>query len=150
MVGGVGDRQVAVLVEAIREHVVEHATVFAADHAVLSATGKHTACLDTEGDRRYVVGQHALQQRKRPRAARFDLAHVRDVEDPACVANGEMLAGHAVVLHRHLEARELHHLGPGVAMALEQRRAREQGPLLGGAHRAWQASSGAAGYAASC
>src|SRR5205823_13643470 len=69
-----------------------------------------------------------------------DLTHVRDVEDPACVANGEVLGGHALVLHRHLEACELHQLGPGVAMALEERRAREQRPLLRGAHRAWQRS----------
>ena len=61
VVGGVGDRQVALVGEPVGEEVVEHAAVLAAEARVLGAA-------DLElGD---VVGQQPLQQRPRRRAPR--------------------------------------------------------------------------------
>ena len=90
MVGGVGDRQVAVGVQAVGEQVVEHAAVLAAQHAVLRA-----AAVELDGDLRDVVGQQPLQQLERLRAGDFDLAHVRDVEHAARLAHGAVLGADA-------------------------------------------------------
>ena len=77
------------------------------------------AAVDVERDLRDVVREQALQQLERLRAARFDLAHVRDVEDPARLAHSAMLGADALVLHRHLPAGELDHLRAGRDMVLE-------------------------------
>ena len=111
VVGGVRDRQVALGVQTVGEEVVEHAAVLAAKHAVLSAA---------DGDRGDVVGEQPLQQRERAGAAGFDLAHVRDVEDPAGLAHGHVLLAHAGVLDRHLPAGELNELCAGGEVALVQ------------------------------
>ena len=58
--------------EPVGEEVVEHAAVLAAEHRVLGAA---------LGDLRHVVREQALEERLGVRAARLDLAHVRDVED---------------------------------------------------------------------
>ena len=75
---------------------------------------------------RDVVGEQPLQQRERAGAARLDLAHVRDVEDPARLAHRQVLLADALVLDRHLPAGELHELRAGGLVALEQGRAAQR------------------------
>ena len=53
----------------------------------------------------------------------LELAHVRHVEDAAVGSHGAMLGYDAVVLHRHLPARERHHPRTRRHVALEERRA---------------------------
>ena len=89
VVGGVGDRQVALVAEPVGEEVVEDAAVLAAEDRVLGAA---------DLELRDVVGEQPLQQLERPRPHGLDLAHVRDVEDPAAGAHREVLGAHALVL----------------------------------------------------
>jgi hypothetical protein len=103
VVGGVGHRQVALILQAVAEEIVEHAAVRRQQQAVLGATDR---------DPRDVVGAQALQQCQRPRPGGFDLAHVRDVERAGGAAHGEMLLAHAVVADRHLPAGVGHHPRP--------------------------------------
>ena len=51
MVGGVGDRQVAVGAEPVGEEVVEHAAVLAAQHAVLRAADARSSTTSLESSR---------------------------------------------------------------------------------------------------
>ncbi len=111
VVGRVGHRQVAVAVEAVGEQVVQHAAVLAAQHAVLRAAN---------GEPGDVVGEQPLQQLERLRAARLDLAHVRDVEQPARPAHRHVLLAYTGVLHRHLPAGEVDELRAGRHMGVEQ------------------------------
>ena len=122
VVGGVRDRQEAIDLEAVGEQVVEDPAVLAAEHAVLRAARR---------DRGDVVGEQPLQQLERLRAARLDLAHVRDVEDARRFAHGHVLLAHALVLNRHLPAREVDELGPGLDVAVEQGGASERGGSRG-------------------
>jgi hypothetical protein len=127
VVGGVGDRHEAVGRDAIGEEVVQHAAVVAAQDGVLSSA---------DGDLRDVVGQQALQQVLGLQAAGLDLAHVRDVEQPAGGANGDVLLADPGVLHGHLPPREGHELRARVDVAVEQGRALEGLRRGGGGHRA--------------
>ncbi len=111
VVGGVGDRQEALGAQAVGEEVVEHPPVLAAEHAVLRAAHR---------DRGDVVGEQPLQQRLSAGADGFELAHVRDVEDPAAPAHRQVLGAHAGVLHGHLPARELDQLRAGGDVAVVQ------------------------------
>ena len=61
VVGGVGDRQVAVVGEPVGEQVVEHPAVVAAENRVLGAA---------DGDLGDVVGEQPLEQRPRRRGRR--------------------------------------------------------------------------------
>ena len=97
----VGHRQVAVLGQAVGEEVVEDPAVLAAEHRVLGAA---------HGDLRDVVGEDPLEEGLGARAAGLDLAHVRDVEEPGALADGDVLLADALVLHRHLPAGERHEL----------------------------------------
>ena len=67
-----------------------------------------------------VVREQSLQQRERARAAGFDLAHVRDVEDPARLTHSHVLLAHTLILDRHLPAGEVHELGPGSHVTVKQ------------------------------
>ena len=103
-VGRVHDGQEALLAvgrgEPVGEQVVQHAAVLAAQQRVLRA-----ARLDLAD----VVGQQVLEELGGARPARRDLAHVRDVEDAGAGAHRDVLLAHALVLHRHLPARERNH-----------------------------------------
>ena len=77
----------------------------------------------------------------RLRAARLDLAHVADVEDPDVAADGQVLLADALVLDRHLPAGERHQPRPGRDVTLVQRGALQG--LGGGGHRPAEASNGA-------
>jgi hypothetical protein len=115
MVGRVGDREKAVQIQPVGEQVVEHTAVLAAEDAVLRAAYRHL---------RDVVGEQALQQHHGLGAARFDLAHVRDVEDPARAANRHVLlteGGRASIEDGHLPAGEVDHLRPRRHVTIEQR-----------------------------
>ena len=104
VVGGVGDGEVAVLLELVAEEVVEDASVLLGEDGVLRAV---------LGDLRHVVGEDPLQERLGAGAGGLDLAHVRDVEDPRVLAHREMLLADARVLDRHLPAGERDELGAG-------------------------------------
>ena len=127
MVGGVGDRQVALDTQPVGEEVVEHPAVLAAENAVLrpahaDAHADASARADPAVERNLgdVVGEQPLQQRQRLGPRRFDLAHVRDVEDPAGFSHGHVLLQDAPILDRHLPAGELDEPGPGGPVTLEQ------------------------------
>ncbi len=70
-------------------------------------------CAPPTGIAGHVVGEQPLQQRLRAGADGFELAHVRDVEDPAAPAHRQVLGAHAGVLHGHLPTGELDELGAG-------------------------------------
>ena len=57
------------------------------------------------------------------RPGNFDLAHVRDVEDPGVPADGEVLGPDAPVLDGHLPAGERDELRAGGDVAVVQRAA---------------------------
>ena len=93
VVGGVRDGQEALVGEAVGEEVVQDAAVLAAEHRVLGAA---------DVDLRDVVREHALQQVRGARPRGLDLAHVRDVEDAATRADGQVLGPDPLVLDGHL------------------------------------------------
>ena len=102
--------------EPVGEEVVEHAAVVLAEHGVLGAA------VGELGD---VVGEDPLQERLGVGPARLDLAHVRDVEDAGALAHRLVLGPDALVLHRHLPARERHEPRAGRDVAVVQGRALE-------------------------
>ena len=102
VVGGVGDRQVAVVGQPVGEQVVEDAAVLAAEHRVLGAADLELRETSLESSR--------WRSASASRPGGLDLAHVRDVEDAAARAHREVLRAHALVLNRHLPARERHQL----------------------------------------
>ena len=109
VVGGVCDGQEVAVGEPVGEQVVEHTAVLAAQDAVLSAA------LGQAAD---VVGQQQLEQRRGVGTLDLDLAHVRDVEHPRVSADREVLGLDALVLDRHLPARETDQLRPRGTVAL--------------------------------
>ncbi len=111
VVGGVGDGEETLRLDAVGEEVIQHAPVLAAEHAVLRPT---------HGDLGDVVGEQSLQQRLGVGAGGLDLAHVRDVEDPALPAHRKVLLAHAGVLHGHLPTREVNELRAGGDVPVEQ------------------------------
>ena len=113
VVGGVGDRQVAVVGEPVGEQVVEDPAVLPAQDRVLGAALRDAA---------NVVGEQPLEQLEGRRAPGLDLAHVGDVEHPARGSYRDVLRPDALVLNRHLPARERHHPGAGGGVRLVQRR----------------------------
>ena len=127
VVGRVGDRQEARTVagQPIGEEVVEHSPVLAAEQRVLGSAF---------GELGHVVGQQPLQERLGVWTTRLDLAHVRDVEDPRCLADRHVLLAHALVLDRHLPADERHQPRAGRPMAVVKRGSAEG--FGGGGHAA--------------
>jgi len=113
VVAGVGDRQIAVGLEAVGDQVVEHTAVLSADHRVLGAADR---------DSPDVVGAQPREQRQRAWTARFDLPHVRDVEGAGGRADGEMLGDRPVVLDRHLPAGKGSHAGAELDMGVAEGR----------------------------
>ena len=112
VVGGVGDRQVAVVVQPVGEQVVQDATVLAAEHRVLGRARLQS---------RDVVGEEPLEQVSGVRAGGLDLAHVGDVEHPAGRADGDVLLPHSLVGDRHLPSGERDELRPSGGVCLVKR-----------------------------
>ena len=112
VVGGVGDRQEALGLQAVGEEVVEHPPVLAAEHAVLRAA---------HGDRGDVVGEQPLQQRAARRGRRSRSRpcarrrRSRSPRAPPCARRARRW-----VLHGHLPAGELDHLRAGGDVAVVQ------------------------------
>ncbi len=104
VVGRVGDRQVAILGEAVGEQVVEDAAVLPAEHRVLGAA---------DLELRDVVGEQSLKQVEGAGPRGLDLAHVGDVEHPAAGPHRDVLCAHSLVLDWHLPAGEVHQLRAG-------------------------------------
>jgi hypothetical protein len=69
-----------------------------------------------------VVREHRLQEGLRARPVHVDLSHVRHVEGAGVGADRFVLGDHALVLNRHLVARERHHARTKRDVALEERR----------------------------
>ena len=67
------------------------------------------------------VGGHEIDQLLRFRAADIDFAHVADIEQTGGAADGVMLLDQAGILHRHVPAAEIDHLGLRGPMYLIQR-----------------------------
>ena len=109
VVGGVGDRQVAVVGEPVGEQVVEHAAVLAAE-AASTARRRPRAWR-----RRWRAAAAAASSAPGPGG--LDLAHVRDVEHPAGGAHREVLVADPLVLDRHLPARERDQRAPAATCA---------------------------------
>jgi hypothetical protein len=112
-VGSVHNRQkpctVPVGLEPVSEEVVEHAAILSAEKRVLSAPA---------ADLVEVVGEEAAQEVARTRTAGLDLTHVGDVEDPRPGSHRHVLGTNALVLDRHLPAREGNHPRTGLAMSV--------------------------------
>ncbi len=68
-----------ILLQAIKNHVVDHAALFVEQQVVLR--------LEQLGTRQ-VVGGHALAKIQSPFAAHFDLTHVTHVKEPGVTAHG--------------------------------------------------------------
>ena len=114
---GVRDGQEAAVVEAVGEEVVEHAAVLAAEHA---STGRRRSAIFVTSLR-----EDALEELLGVGPLRLDLAHVGDVEEAGARADGHVLLADALVLDRHLPARERDELGAGRRVAVVERGAAE-------------------------
>ena len=99
----VGHRQIALRRQAVSEEIIDHSPVRQAEQGVLSSAN---------GDLRHVVADEVLQELSRLRAGRFNLPHVRDVEDSGVQPNVLVLRADPLrILHRHLPAGEVDDLG---------------------------------------
>jgi hypothetical protein len=115
----VHDGEEAAVLQPVREQVIEHTAVLAAQQRVLSAA---------QADLVEVVAQQVAQELRRPWPSRLDLAHVRNVEETGARAHRHVLLANALVLHRHLPAGERNQPRARFGVQLEKR-----GPLeLGG------------------
>ena len=126
VVGGVRDREVAIVAEAVGEEVVEDAAVLAAQHAVLRAARRRSSRRRWRGC--------AAGSRSACGPLRLDLAHVRDVEDAGAGAHRDVLVPDARVLDRHLPAGERDELRARRDVAVVERGPAE-GLGRGGSHR---------------
>jgi hypothetical protein len=117
VVGGVRNRQVTVVGEAIGEEVVEHAAVLAAEDRVLRPA---------HGEFRDVVREHTLEELLGVGPARLDLTHVGHVEHTGAGSHRHMLLADALVLHRHLPTRERNEARVCRLMAVEERGSAER------------------------
>ena len=112
-VARVGDDESVVIVDAIDDEIVDHATTVVAEQVVLRLPGS---------DAVEVVRDHRVEPRDRARPDHLGVAHVRDVEDADVFAHGGVLGDGADVLDRHVPAAEVGHLGAEGDMAGVQRR----------------------------
>ena len=95
----VHDQQVAELLEAVGDQVVDDPALLVREQRVLRLAGAEPV---------QVVRKRCLKQIGRAGTLHFELAHVRDVEDAAIRPDGPDLRNHTLVLHGHLPAREGH------------------------------------------
>jgi hypothetical protein len=99
--------------EVVDDRVVEDGPRVVGDHRVLGLAG-------IEGG--HVVGRESLHESLGVRAGHFDLAHVRDVEDPGRFADGRVFGADGVELDRHLPPAEVGECRPLVLVDPVQRR----------------------------
>jgi hypothetical protein len=107
-------QHVSVTAEPVHGEIVDDAAVRMAEHGVL-----HLADVQHGG----VVGGERLQRRERLRPLDFELAHVADVEEADCAADGAVLLDDTRVLHGHFPAAERHHAGAGLDVRVVERSA---------------------------
>ena len=130
-VRGVDDEQVAAFLEAVHDQVVDDAAGLVREQRVLSAA---------DVDLVEVVREERLEELARLRPLDLELAHVRDVEDAAVLADGAVLGDDPLVLDRHLPAGERHHARAERDVALVERRSEQRLHarrmlMTGGRHR---------------
>lgn len=97
---GVDDEQIFVVSEMINDQIVDHAAAFIQQKSVLAFAN---------GDLFDVVGEEMVQPRFGLRATDEKFAHVRNIKDADCVANGVVLVHNRVVLDGHHPAAEFDH-----------------------------------------
>ena len=113
----IDDQEKALRRTLVRNQVVDDPALVVRQQRVLRLAG---------ADPVEVVREQRLQEVTRPRAFDFELAHVRDVEDPAVAAHREVLRDDAFVLHRHLPARERDESRAERDVAVEERRSQQR------------------------
>ena len=101
-VGGVGHHEVLVVMDAVDEHVVHHATLAVGQAGVLHLAVEEV--LD-------IVGGHILHEVLGDGAFGAELAHVAHVEHAHVVADVVVLLDEGGVLDGHVVACEFGHLG---------------------------------------
>ena len=107
-VGGVDDEHVLLVGGAVQVGVVDGAAAVVGDHGVLGQ-----ARLAQLQD---VVGEHVLEEGDGIAPGHGEAAHVTDVEEPGTGARGQVLGEDGVVLDGHVEAAELRHARPRLAV----------------------------------
>ena len=110
--------------EPVDDDVVDHAALFVAERAVLRLAIRAL---------RKVVRDQLLRGLQGARALEGDLSHVRDVEHPDVLAHRRMFLEQALVLHGHLETRELDDAGRGSEVGVVERSPQRHGCLQQGA-----------------
>ena len=110
------DEEVAAALDPVDDQIVDDAALLVREQRVLRTT---------DLDLLDVVREERLEQLPCRRALDLELAHVRDVEDAAVLADCPVLGDHSLVLDRHLPAREGHHSGAQRDVALVERRAKQ-------------------------
>ena len=113
----VDDDQVAMVVEAIDDHVVDDPARIVRDQRVLRPA--RLQLVD-------VVRERRLQQIACGRSFDLELAHVRDVEDARIGAHRPVLLDHALILDRHLPTGEGDHARAEGNVTVVQRRSPER------------------------
>src|SRR5207248_8382870 len=101
-----------------------HAALFVAERAVLRLAIRAL---------RKVVRDQLLRGLQGARALEGDISHVRDVEHPDVLAHRRMFLEQALVLHGHLETRELDDAGRGSEVGVVERSPQRHGCLQQGA-----------------
>jgi hypothetical protein len=88
--------------ESVHHAIIDGAAVGEHQRAVLSLI------ILQAGD---IVAGHVLQQRPSLGATNLNFPHVAHVKEPGRRAHRKVLAGNAGILHRHVPAAVIHHLG---------------------------------------
>src|SRR5438270_7453382 len=130
-VRGVHDHHVFTVADAVDDHVVDDRAVLVGEQAV-PRLARREAC--------DVARDEAIEVRPGTATLEEELAHVREIEETGVSAHRTMFGDDALVLDRHLVARERHHLRAELGVLVEEWRA-PHGRRLG---RHYAASSAAA------
>ena len=102
--------------DPIERHVVDDPAILVQQHAVAHPAWLHA--LD-------IVREESLGEGDRVRPNQADLAHVRYVEQPRPVSDGQVLLDDGVVDDGHLEAGKRGELRARLSVSFEQGRARQ-------------------------
>src|SRR5439155_9821244 len=113
-VRGIDYNHVFGVADPVDDDVVDDRPAFVGDETVA-----RLAHIET-GD---VARHEAVERGARGATLEEELAHVREIEEAGAAADRAMLRDDALVLDRHLVAREGHHLRPELLMLVEQRSA---------------------------
>ena len=119
LVGGVDAQEIVVVRHFVYQDVVHEAAVLVKQAGIMRLADLELA------RRALVVTKSASSPRFRP--ADFDLAHVADIEKAHGCAHGLVLVDDAGILHGHVPAAEIHHLGAQRAMDGIQRSFQQRG-----------------------